>query len=190
MSTALLIIDVQQALCSGATPAYEAAQVIQRINQASDWARSQGMPVIFVQHEEAAEPWRFGCPGWQLADGLHASADEPRVRKQTPDAFNRTELDALLKARGISRLLVCGMQSDFCVDTSVRRALSLGYEVVLLADAHTSVDNGVLTAAQIIAHHNVTFANMTSFGPRIRVMAVADLHTVPANGVRYASAIR
>lgn len=175
MSTALLIIDVQQALCTGASAAFESAQVIRRINQASAWARGQGLPVIFVQHEEAAEPWRFDCPGWQLADGLDAMANEVRVRKQTPDAFNQTELDALLRARGITRLLVCGMQSDFCVDTSVRRALSLGYDVVLLADAHTSVDNGVLTAAQIIAHHNVTFANMTSFGPRIRVQPVAEL---------------
>ncbi|NER58800.1 cysteine hydrolase [Pseudomonas sp. MAFF212428] len=181
MSTALLIIDVQQALCTGVAPVLEAAPVIQRINQASAWARSQGMPVIFVQHEEAAEPWCFDCPGWQLAKGLHAMAHEPRVRKQTPDAFNQTELEGLLKARGITRLLVCGMQSDFCVDTSVRRALSLGYDVVLLGDAHTSVDNGVLTAAQIIAHHNATFASMTSFGPRIRVMPVAAL---------YASAIR
>jgi len=61
------------------------------------------------------------------------------------------------------------------VDTTVRRALGLGYGVVLVADAHSTVDNGVLSAAQIIAHHNATLSNITSFGPRARLIRAEEI---------------
>jgi nicotinamidase-related amidase len=73
-------------------------------------------------------------------------------------------LHEALQIRGIDTLVVCGMQSDFCVDSTVRRALGLGYPVVLVSDAHTTMDNGVLTATQIVAHHNQTLSNLDSYG--------------------------
>lgn len=175
MSTALLIIDVQQALCEGEYATLDAQGVIARINAISTQARAQGVPVIVVQHEEHQAPMQHGSPGWQLPETLSVSAQDIYVRKTTPDSFNKTDLQAQLEARGITRLITCGMQSDFCVDTTVRQALSRGYDVVLVKDGHTSVDNGVLTARQIIDHHNVTFANMTSFGPRIKVLPAAEV---------------
>lgn len=66
----------------------------------------------------------------------------------------------------MDRLVVCGFQSEFCVDTTTRRALALGYPVTLVADGHSTTDNGVLSAAQISAHHNATLTNIVSFGPR------------------------
>jgi nicotinamidase-related amidase len=175
MTTAVLVIDVQQVLCTGADVAFDIIGVIERINAVGAKARAAGAPVIFVQHEEADGSFKFGSDGWQLGSGLVTRAGDMRVRKTTPDSFNRTELHALLRARGITHLVICGLQSDFCVDTTVRRALALGYEVVLVADAHSTVDNGVLSAAQIIAHHNITLSNITSFGPRARLTLASSL---------------
>ena len=176
MTTALLIIDVQRALSVGDEAAFEIDRVIDRINVISAQARNAGAPVFLIQHEEASGAFRFGSEGWQLAETLAALPGDIRVRKTTPDSFHKTELYQGLQERGIERLVVCGLQSDFCVDTTVRRALALGYEVVLVADAHSTLDNGVLSAAQIIAHHNITLGNMTSFGVRAAV--------VPAEAVR------
>ena len=170
MTTAVLVIDVQSVLCTGANAAFDITGVIDRINAIGAKARAVGAPVVFIQHEEAEGPFKLGCDGWQLASGMETRSDDIRVRKTTPDSFNRTELQALLQARGITQLAICGLQSDFCVDTTVRRALALGYEVVLVADAHSTVDNGVLSAVQIIAHHNTTLSNITSFGPRVRLI--------------------
>jgi nicotinamidase-related amidase len=175
MITAVLVIDVQQALCAGAQVAYDITGVIERINVVSAKARAAGVPVVFIQHEEAQGPFEFGSDGWQIASGIVTRSDDLRVRKTTPDSFNRTELQAQLQARGITHLAICGLQSDFCVDTTVRRALALGYEVLLVADAHSTVDNGVLSAAQIIAHHNTTLSNITSFGPRARLVAAEEI---------------
>jgi nicotinamidase-related amidase len=61
------------------------------------------------------------------------------------------------------------------VDTTTRRALALGYPVQLVSDGHTTMDSAVLSAAQIIAHHNETLANITSFGPRAVAVPAAEV---------------
>jgi len=97
------------------------------------------------------------------------------VRKTTPDSFLGTPLQDLLDARGVQRLVVCGMHTEFCVDTTTRRALALGYPVLLVADAHTSAGNDALAPAQVIAHHNATLTQITSFGPRVTAVRAANL---------------
>lgn len=175
MNTALLIIDVQQALCSGEYAAFESIRVIERINQVADKARKAGVPVFVIQHESPGGPLEHGTRGWQLADGLVTQPSDLFVRKTATDSFHNTELHALLQARGITQLAICGLQSEFCVDTTTRRALALGYPVLLIADGHSTIDNGVLSAAQISAHHNVTLSNITSFGPRARAIPASKI---------------
>jgi nicotinamidase-related amidase len=175
MTSALIVIDVQQALCSGQYAAFEIDAVIERINVLSTKARAAGMPVILVQHEEEGGPLPYGGEGWQLAAALTVQPDDLRVRKTTPDSFHQTNLHQLLRERGVDALLICGLQTDFCVDTTVRRAFTLGYSATLVADAHSTLDNGVLTAAQIIAHHNATLGN---FGPQVKVALANELVVV------------
>lgn len=180
MTPALLVIDVQHALCTGDEAAFEIEPVIARINALSGAARAAGVPVVLIQHEEDEGALQFDTAGWQLAHGLAAAPGDLRVRKTASDSFHRTELQTLLDARGVDHLVVCGLQTEYCVDTTVRRALGLGYPVTLVADAHSTPGNAVLSAAQIIAHHNTTLKYMTSFGPRVAVM--------PAANVRFAAA--
>ena len=176
MPTALLIIDVQQVLCSGKYAAYDVEGVIERINLVSRKVRAAGGPVIVIQHETRGGVMDYGSAGWKLSPGLETQEEDILLRKTATDSFHRTELHDMLQAHGVTDLVICGLQSDFCVDTTTRRALALGYPVVLVSDGHSTVDNRVLTAAQISAHHNETLANIESFGPRVR--------TVPASEVR------
>lgn len=175
MSTALLIIDVQQALCYGEYAAFEAERVIERINLVSRKARAAGAPVVVIQHESRGGPLDHGTDGWRLADGLDVQSTDILVRKTATDSFHNTELQSVLRARGVTRLVICGLQSEFCVDTTTRRALALGYPVALVSDAHSTLDNSVLSAAQISAHHNETLANITSFGPRVTPVSAAQV---------------
>lgn len=175
MHTALLIIDVQQALCFGEYGAFESQRVIDRINQVSAKARQHGAPVIVIQHESKDGPLQRGSEGWELAHGLVVEETDLVMAKTATDSFHNTELQAELGKRGITRLVICGLQSDFCVDTTTRRALALGYPVTLVSDGHSTRDNGVLTAAQISAHHTATLANITSFGPRVTPRVAAEV---------------
>ena len=175
MKTAVLVIDVQRGLCTGEYRTFEADRVVERINAVTRKARAAHAPVVFIQHEEDEGLFRPGADGWELADGLEVHATDLRVRKRATDSFHQTELSAELARLGVTDLVVCGMQSDFCVDTTTRRALALGFPVVLVADGHSTLDNGVLTAAQIAAHHTRTLSNISSFGPRVRPVAAADV---------------
>jgi nicotinamidase-related amidase len=171
MTSALLIIDVQQGLCEGEGAAFDCGAVIARINGVAAKARAAGAPVVFIQHESTSGYLEHGTREWQLADGLGAEDGDLRVRKTTPDSFLRTDLQELLQSRGIDHLIVCGMHSEFCVDTTTRRALALGYPVTLVSDAHTSAGNVALTPRQVIDHHNATLTRISSFGPRVTAVA-------------------
>jgi len=175
MKPALLIIDMQEALCSGRWAAHDIAGVVARVNTLAQAARATGAPVVFIQHEEAEGPMLADSPGWQLHAGLHTQPQDVRVRKTACDSFHKTPLHAALQALRIDRLVVCGLQTEFCVDSTVRGALAHGYPVTLVADGHSTLDNGVLTAPQVIAHHNATLANVCSFGPRVVVMAAQQV---------------
>ena len=175
MTAALLIIDVQQGLCEGEGAAFESDAVIARINAVARKTRAAGMPVIWIQHESLTGYLAFETREWQLADGLCAEPGDLRIRKTTPDSFHRTELEEALKRHAVTDLVICGMHTEFCVDTTTRRALALGYPVVLVADAHTSAGNAHLSALQVIAHHNATLTNISSFGPRVRAVTAENL---------------
>lgn len=169
VTRALLVIDVQRMLCEGEFATFESDRVIDRINQITARARHAGVLVVIIQHEEKSGAFAHGSEGWRLAPALRTADSDTMLRKTATDSFHRTELEGLLKRHGVTELVACGMQSDFCVDTTIRRALALGYSVVLVSDGHTTLDNRHLSAAQIIAHHNETLSNITSFGPRVRL---------------------
>jgi nicotinamidase-related amidase len=175
MTTALLIIDVQHALCSGEYEAFEAQRVIERINLVSRKMRAAGAAVIVIQHEAVDGPLEHGTEGWKLAAGLDVQPADIYVRKRATDSFHGTDLQGILQARGVTELAICGLQSEFCVDTTTRRALALGYPVTLVSDAHSTMNNSTLSAAQITAHHNETLANITSFGPRVVLVPSSEV---------------
>jgi nicotinamidase-related amidase len=175
MTTALLVIDIQQGLCEGEHAAFESEDVIARINTVSAKARAAGAVIIFIQHESRSGYLESGTDAWQFARGLHIEPADLRIRKTTPDSFHRTELEEVLRRHAVADLVICGIHTEFCVDTTTRRALALGYPVVLVADAHTTEGNQHLSAAQIIQHHNDTLTNISSFGPRVRAISTEDL---------------
>lgn len=170
MSTTVLVIDVQQGLCEGDGAAFDCAGTIARINLVTRKAREAGASVVFVQHESSTGYLEHGSASWQLADGLEVEPTDIRVRKTTPDCFLGTPVLGLLQANSTTRLVVCGMHTEFCVDTTVRRALALGYPVTLVADGHTSVGNDAIGPQSVIAHHNATLTRIASFGPRVQAV--------------------
>jgi nicotinamidase-related amidase len=171
MATALLVIDVQQGLCEGEHAAFESSEVICRINRVSSKARAANVPVVFIQHESRSGVLEHDSHGWQLARGLHVESSDLRIRKTTPDSFLHTTLESVLKERAITDLIICGLHTEFCVDTTTRRALALGYPVTLVADAHTTEGNEHISPRQVIQHHNATLSNISSFGPRVSLLS-------------------
>jgi nicotinamidase-related amidase len=175
MSTALLVIDVQRGLFDPEPRPFEADAVVARINALTARARAADIPVVFVHHETPTGALMLGSDGWKLEAGLHVEPRDAIVRKATPDAFLRTELEELLGSWSVDHLVVCGYASECCVDTTVRRAAALGYAVTLAADAHTTHDLPHATASQVRLHENTVLPSLDSFGPKIQSVASADI---------------
>ncbi|MES2015400.1 MAG: isochorismatase family protein [Pseudomonadota bacterium] len=170
---ALLVIDMQTAYLRGETVRLDLDGVISRINHAASCMRARGGKVVFIRHnnEEAA----LGSAGWQVDSALVVEPGDSYVNKEACDSFSGTTLAEVLSACGASTLYMCGMATEFCVDTTVRAALSRGFDVVALSDAHTTGDRPHLTASQIVAHHNWTWENIAAPARRkIHVLTVAD----------------
>jgi len=175
MATAVLVIDVQQELCDGDEVPWEIDRTIENINVVTARARAAGRPVVFIQHEGKDGYLSHGTPGWELERRLEVKPGDLKVRKTATDAFHRTPLESLLRERGVSDLVICGIHTEFCVDTTTRRALALGFPVVLVSDGHSSVGHADLAPELVVKHHNHTLANITSFGPRVRPVPAADV---------------
>lgn len=173
MPTALLVIDVQQQLCEGEDAPWEIARVITTINGLAARARAAGTPVCFIQHEGRDGYLEHGSPGWALDRRLEVAPADRMLRKTATDAFHRTELEAVLRQQGVTSLVICGIHTEYCVDTTTRRALALGFPVQLVADGHSSAGHPALRAELVVAHHNHALSHITSFGPRVRALPAA-----------------
>jgi nicotinamidase-related amidase len=153
--TALLVIDVQGFGFDESDPVYEDDKLLSKIGSLINQVRAARGPVVYVQHcgseGSVHEP---GTPGWKIHPSIAPVAGEVIVQKRHPDSFQDTSLQRELESMGIKKLVIVGLQTEYCVDTTCRRAYSLGYEVTLIKDAHSTWDTDLLTAPQIVAYHN------------------------------------
>lgn len=170
--TALVVIDVQMGVVG---EAYHLDEVLENINLLLDRARSSGTPVLYVQHNEQGgmEP---GEPLWQIHPAVTPREGEPTIQKESPDSFHETRLREELEARGIKRLVITGSQTQMCVDTTVRRAVGLGYDVLLASDAHTTEDSETLPAEKIIAFYNETLNGFWAGEHKVRVQPASQIY--------------
>ena len=160
MSEALLIIDVQEAMFSYPDmKLYDEKGVLARIRSLLDKARHTGIPVIFIQHTEEAGEFVKGTPTWEINSRIAPQPGEKIFEKTTPDSFHLTGLQEELERLGVTKLVICGMQTDYCVNATSRRAHSLGYSSVLVKDAHSTFDDGGLTGEEIVKQHNDTLGS-------------------------------
>ncbi|HEX6557725.1 MAG TPA: isochorismatase family protein, partial [Ktedonobacteraceae bacterium] len=100
--------------------------------------------------------------------------------KEAPDSFHETRLQEELAARGIKRLVIAGAQTQMCIDSTVRRAVADGYDVLLAGDAHTTDDSETLPAEKIVAFFNETLDGFWAGEHKVKVQ--------PASEIQFASA--
>jgi nicotinamidase-related amidase len=157
MSTkkAVLIIDAQVAFFHLSKPLYKKDSVLGNIQALIDRARARAVPIIFLQHSGGhSRIFEKGSAGWQIHPLISPQENDTIIEKHTPDAFHETPLEHCLNQLSVRSIVVCGFATEGCVDTTVRRAASLGFNIELASDAHSTTDGDVLQANQIIDHHN------------------------------------
>ncbi|MGD0181651.1 MAG: cysteine hydrolase family protein [Terriglobales bacterium] len=175
LRTALLVVDVQVGLVA-LMPAAVRDSVLPKIKTLLTKARASRIPVIYIQHDGApGHPLETHAEGWKIHPTLQPAEGECVIRKRESDSFFETTLQQELEESGIAHLVIVGAMTEYCVDTTCRRATSLGYDVTLASDAHLTRDNGVLTAANIIAHHNFVLHDFGAGDHVVKVRATDEI---------------
>lgn len=153
MVKALVVIDVQQGMFEMPQKLYRGDETVERLAAVLERARSQGVPVFHVRHE-ALGGFERDTRGWFHHRTVAPRDGEAIVDKRRSSAFHETDFHARLQAGGVDHLVIGGMQTQFCVESTVRNAVTLGYRLTVIEDGHTTWDTEILTAPQIIAHHH------------------------------------
>jgi len=156
----LLVVDMQAGLLNG-EPKHDIGAVIERINRLAADIRGRSGAVIFVQHcGGKGDDFEAGTPGWALLPELHRDPSDVVVHKTLNDPFVETDLAARLKKLAPDRVFITGWATDFCVDATVRSAVSNDHNVVVVSDAHALSDRPHLDAASVIRHHNWVWSQL------------------------------
>lgn len=161
--TALLVIDLQRGAFDGVRcPAVDSPErLFQNASTLIEAARAGGHVVVFIQHcEGEGAPFEKGTDHWRLHESLVPLPGESAVQKKAASAFKDTDLSALLDARGIRNLILCGLQSEYCVSSTAQAALELGYGVRIASDGHGTWPENGQTAAEIENEVNLRLASL------------------------------
>ena len=135
MKTAFIIIDVQNILVE---TGFQTESLLEKISYLQNQARSKNIEIIYVQHIE--NPEAQTSEDWQLSPLLKRQANEKVFQKRYNSMFKETGLKEYLDQQGIEQLVLCGMQTEYCVDTSVKVAFEYGYQLVIPEGAVTTFD--------------------------------------------------
>ena len=173
-NTALVVVDVQNDVVA---KAFKRNQVINNISQLVSTARSQHVPVVWVQHSD--DELVKDTLGWKYVAELQSTQGEPVIHKSFGDSFEDTDLEDVLSELKVGKLIVCGAQSDACIRSTLHGAITRGYDATLVSDAHTTDDctysEPPVSAEQIISHTNFCWNWQRTASARGGTVKSADL---------------
>lgn len=171
--TALMVIDVQRGVVA---EAHQRDAVVANISTIVDRARDSGVPIVWVQ--DSGEHLPKGSDAWEYVPELSRREPEPLIHKTFADSFEDTGLEDVLARAGIGHLVVTGAQTDACIRSTIHGAITRGYDVTLVADAHTTEDLspwGAPPPDKVIAHTNLYWEHHTAPGRTAAVIETKDV---------------
>jgi nicotinamidase-related amidase len=156
--SALLVVDAQVGVLSSV---WESDRVVRNLEKLVTKARSADVPVIWIQHSDDDE-LKFGSAAWKLAPTFSPDSAEIVVHKKYNSAFAATDLDQKLRALGVSRLVLAGALTNWCIRSTAYAAVERGYDLALVSDAHSTapllLPNGnTVPAESIVTELNTVF---------------------------------
>ncbi|HDR3886326.1 TPA: isochorismatase family protein [Bacillus cereus] len=156
MKQALLIIDAQQELIDGneqENEVFSKAELLATLNIAVQQAIDSNALIIFIRDTDVASG---KGEGFEVHKQINIPQSAILINKAATNSFYGTSLHELLKEEKVKHLVIGGCKTEHCIDTAVRTATVQGFDVTLITNGHSTTDSNVLSAEQIINHHNKT----------------------------------
>lgn len=158
--TALLVVDVQDSFKYGGrwerrnNPDFE--QNVDRLLTA--WREAE-LPVFFILHTDPDPGFGRTDPEFRLMDFLHRRDDEPLLVKNTRNSFTSTNLQSQLDALGIKRVVITGLTTEQCCETTTRVAADLGYDVDFVTEATATFPLAGMEMSDLVARTEAVLRN-------------------------------
>ncbi|MBU3092886.1 cysteine hydrolase [Clostridium sp. CM028] len=157
-NTALLVVDVQNALVLAKPFAVE--EVISNIKKLIKTCREKNVEVIYIQHTDKIggelEP---NSEGWKIYGEISPAINETVISKTFNSAFKETILKDYLDNKGINKLIMTGMQTEYCFDTTCKVAFEYGFKLIIPEKTNTTFNNGNILAKDLYEHYNFNIFN-------------------------------
>ena len=165
----LLIVDVQNAIADKKPYLFD--DVLSNIKTLLEKFRELKQPIIFIRHDDGiGSEMEVNTYGWEICKEIAPLPGERIIEKHFNSAFKETVLEKELLVMNIRKLVIVGLQTEFCIDTSIRVAFEKGFEVIIPETTNSTIDGKFMSAEKIYLHHNNLFNNR--FGKVIKVEEV------------------
>jgi nicotinamidase-related amidase len=166
----LLVVDMQEALVNGKS--FNKETTINNIELLIKECRANNVEVIYVRHDGGAgDELEQGSKGWQIYNKIEPIEGEKIIEKRHCSSFRNTELKAYLDEKNIETIILVGMQTEYCLDTTCKVAFEHGFNLIIPEESNTTFDNESMSGKEIYEYYNFKIWN-NRFG---RVERVQDI---------------
>ncbi len=173
---ALLIIDMQKGSFKPYSLRHDTLGTVDRINSLAAAFRQKSYPVIFIQHDGTKENCFFpNSEDWELLPELIRLPNDISVNKTANDSFYNSALSEILLKNNISEIFVTGCATDFCIDTTIKSALSKDFKVIIIEDGHTTASRPFVDAQTLIKHYNWVWSDMSPTKHKLCVVKTENI---------------
>jgi nicotinamidase-related amidase len=151
MKMVLLIVDTQEMIVTHELYQYE--QFISNVKLLLSSARKSNTEVIYVRHDDGYELTK-GIPGFDIYPDFAPMSGETIFDKHVNSAFKDTGLIDYLLSKKESQIMIAGLQTDYCIDATIKCGFEHGFEMIVPAYCNTTIDNEFMTGEQSYHYYN------------------------------------
>lgn len=150
---ALMVIDMQNGVCFENGKIYDYEGLVDRINDVIEAYHKENKPIIFVQHED--EDLVQGSKVFEIVDDIKTNLGTHNIYKSHGNAFYHTNLQQVLNELEVKSLEICGAETPFCVDATVKFAHGLGYKLYMKRNMTSTNYNDIITPEESVEFYEM-----------------------------------
>ena len=149
----LLVVDTQKSITN--ENLYNFELFVSRVSDLIAHARNNGIEVIYIRHDDGeGNPLTKGADGFEIYDGFKPVGDELIFDKKVNSPFRDTGLLEYLRSKGETTLIVTGLQTDYCIDATVKCGFEHGFRMIVPEYANSTFDNKFMSAEMTYKYYN------------------------------------